>query len=228
METLKELKVSIVYNNIIIKNILEAKEKITASAEELFMRYGIRSVTMDDVARQSSMSKKTIYQYFDNKDAMVLAVAVAHFEREKVEFLEIENEAVDAVHELILVSQCLRKHVFKMNPSLLFDMQKYHGSSWEAYLKFKHETIQGQIRRNLERGKKEGLFRQELDPEILSIFRVEQVQLVFNPSIFPSDKFDFRTVQLQILDHFINGLLTDEGRDKYKEYTNANSLITQA
>ena len=192
------------------------------------MRYGIRSVTMDDVARQSSVSKKTIYQYFQNKDALVLAVAVAHFESEKEEFLGLEKEAVDAVHELILVSQCLRKHVFKMNPSLLFDMKKYHGSSWDAYLDFKHQTIRGHIVRNIERGKNEGLFRSELDAEIISIIRVEQVQTVFNPSIFPPSKFDFRTVQLQIMDHFVNGLLTDEGRIKYKEYTNEKSLITEA
>ena len=182
------------------------------------MQYGIRSVTMDDVARQSSMSKKTIYQYFENKDSLVLAVAVAHFEREKEEFLGLEDEAVDAVHELILVSQCLRKHVFKMNPSLLFDMQKYHGSSWDAYLSFKHNTIRGHIARNIERGIQEGLFRSELDAEILSIFRVEQVQMVFNPAIFPSDKYDFREVQLQILDHFINGLLTDQGRKLYRNH----------
>ena len=198
---------------------METKEKIIGSAEELFMQYGIRSVTMDDVARQSSMSKKTIYQYFDNKDSLVLAVAVNHFEREKAEFLEIENIAENAVHELILVSQCIRKHVFKMNPSLLFDMQKYHGSSWDTYLKFKHGTIRGQIMRNIERGKSEGLFRDEIDSEILSIIRVEQVQLVFDPSIFPTDKFDFRAVQMQIMDHFVNGLLTDKGRNAYREFT---------
>jgi len=197
---------------------LETKQKIIASAEELFMQYGIRSVTMDDVARGSSMSKKTIYQYFENKDSLVLAVAVNHFEREKEEFLGLEKEAVDAVHELILVSQCIRKHVYKMNPSLLFDMQKYHGSAWEEYLSFKHDTIRGNIAKNIHRGKEEGLFREELDPEILSIIRVEQVQLVFNPSIFPTDKFDFRKVQLQLLDHFVNGLLTDEGRKNYREY----------
>ena len=218
-ETLGESKVSSVLRQAIERNILETKEKIIASAEELFMQYGIRSVTMDDVARQSSMSKKTIYQYFDNKDSLVLAVAVGHFEREKTEFLDIESESLNAVHELILVTQCIRKHVFKMNPSLLFDMQKYHGSSWDSYLRFKHETIRGHIARNIERGKKEGLFREELDAEVLSIFRVEQVQMVFDPSIFPTDKFDFRVVQLQIMDHFVNGLLTDKGRKTYQEFT---------
>ncbi|MEM0938856.1 MAG: TetR/AcrR family transcriptional regulator [Bacteroidota bacterium] len=204
---------------------MKIKDKIVQSAEELFMQYGIRSVTMDDVARQSSMSKKTIYQYFENKDNLVMEVAVNHIKKEKNEFLEVENEALDAVHELILVSQRLRKYVFRMNPSLLFDLQKYHGAAWERYLSFKHDVIRGYMKQNLERGRVEGFFREEIDTEVLSIFRVEQVQMVFNLKVFPHDKFDFPTVQMQLLDHFINGLLTDEGRKKYEEYTQLETQL---
>lgn len=199
---------------------LEAKEKILSSAEELFIQYGIRSVTMDDVAREASMSKKTLYQYFDNKDGLVSEVALNHFEKETKEFEGIFTEAKDAIHEILMVSQCLRNHVFRMNPSLLYDMQKYHGRAWDQYLEFKQSTIRGHIERNIERGKKEGFFRQEIDARVLSILRVEGVQLVFNGKIFPREEFDFPSVQLQILDHFIHGLLTDKGRKKYEEYMN--------
>ncbi|MEO9485516.1 MAG: helix-turn-helix domain-containing protein [Ekhidna sp.] len=202
---------------------MEAKEKILSSAEELFIQYGIRSVTMDDVAREASMSKKTLYQYFDNKDGLVFEVAMNHFEKETKEFEEIFNQSSDSIHEILLVSQCLRKHVFRMNPSLLYDMQKYHGRAWDKYLEFKHSTIRGHIERNIERGKKEGFFRKALDAKVLSILRVEGVQLVFNTKIFPRGEFDFPTVQLQILDHFVHGLLTDKGREKYEEYINMES-----
>ena len=206
----------------------ETKEKIVEEAEALFLRLGIRSVTMDDVAKESSMSKKTLYQYFDNKDGLVSEVAINHFKQETEEFEEIQGIALDAIHEILLVTQCLRKHVFKMNPSLLLDMQKYHGAAWDAYLKFKHTTIRGNIKSNIERGIREGYFRIEINPEILSILRVEQVQLVFNPKIFPREEFDFPTVQLQLVDHFINGLLTDKGRKKYEEYTQSETQITYA
>lgn len=207
--------------------VLEAKEKIITSAQELFIQYGIRSVTMDDVARASSMSKKILYQYFDNKDGLVSDVVINHFEIETKEFLEIQEQATDAIHEILLVSQCLRKHVFRMNPSLLYDMQKYHGEAWGKYLEFKHTTIRGHIEENIARGKKEGFFREELDEKILSILRVEGVQLVFNTSIFPRGEFDFPTVQLQILDHFIHGLLTESGRKKYEEYMQMESTLLQ-
>ncbi|MEQ8629259.1 TetR/AcrR family transcriptional regulator [Ekhidna sp.] len=200
-----------------------AKEKILNSAEELFIQYGIRSVTMDDVARAASMSKKTLYQYFDNKDGLVSEVAKNHFEREALEFEKIDKEATDAIHEILLVSQCLRKHVFRMNPSLLYDMQKYHGAAWDKYLEFKQSIIRGYIEKNIERGKKEGLFREEVNAKVLSILRVECVQLVFNTRIFPREEFDFPSVQLQILDHFIYGLLTEKGRKKYEEYMQLES-----
>lgn len=208
---------------------MDTKEKILGSAEELFIRYGIRSVTMDDVARDASMSKKTLYQYFDNKDGLVLEVALRHFEKETKDFNEIKDQANDAIHEVMLVSQCLRKHVFRMNPSLLFDMQKYHGTAWDEYLKFKHSTIRGNIEDNIRRGMEEGYFRPEIDAEILSILRVEQVQLAFNQKIFSSDKWDLPTIQLQLMDHFVNGLLTDKGREKYKDYTQTEySQITHS
>lgn len=202
---------------------MEAKEKILNSAQELFIQYGIRSVTMDDVARDASMSKKTLYQYFDNKDSLVTEVALNHFKQETKEFEEIDQVAEDAIHEILLTSQCLREHVFKMNPSLLYDMQKYHGRAWQEYLNFKQTTIRGHIERNIERGKKEGLFRNGLNARALSTLRVECVQLVFNTKLFPRDEYDLPSVQMQILDHFVHGLLTNEGKMKYEEYLKLES-----
>lgn len=188
------------------------------------MKFGVRSVTMDDVAREVSMSKKTLYQYFDNKDKLVSEVALNHLEKETAEFLEIEKNSQDAIHEIFLTTLCLRQHVFKMNPSLLYDMQKYHAEAWGHYLTFKNTTIRGYIERNLTRGVAEGYFRAEINPTVLSILRVEQVQFAFNTKTFPPKEFDFAEVQIQILDHFIHGLLTEAGRAKYEEHIQSETL----
>jgi hypothetical protein len=111
-----------------------------------------------------------------------------------------------------------------MNPSLLYDMQKYHAEAWGHYLNFKNTVIRGYIERNIRRGINEGYFRSEIDPIVLSILRVEQVQLAFNTKIFPEKEFDFAGVQLQILDHFIHGLLTEVGRTKYEEHIQSQTL----
>ena len=197
---------------------LEIKSNIIKTANELFMRLGVRSVTMDDVARELSVSKKTLYQYFDNKDNLVLAVVQRHIDFEKEEFTGIPDKSSNAVEEIFHVAHCIREHVSKVNPSTLYDIQKYHMNAFNLFLSFKNEFIKGTVKTNLERGIAEGYYRKELNAEIIAIYRMEQVQMIFDNRVYPSSKFSFSEVQMHLFDHFVHGLLTDEGRKLFKEY----------
>lgn len=173
---------------------------------------------MDDVARALAVSKKTLYQYFTNKDELVTEVVVLHMEGEKQEFSEIINVSSNAIEELYRLSKCMRKHIFKINPALLFDLQKYHTEAWGVFQAYKHEFIQGQIKHNLERGIKEGYYRAELNAEVLSILRMETIQLLFSEQLFPRSKFEFVEVQMQVFDHFVHGILSEKGRQLYQQH----------
>lgn len=197
---------------------VEVKDKIAEGASELFHRYGIRSVSMDDIARHLSMSKKTLYQYYKDKDELVTVGINMHMEMEKGEYDEIFEKSHDAIEELALVSRCIRKNLRDVNPSLLFDMQKYHPKAWELWVDFKNHYIKDSIAKNIERGMSEGHFRSEIDPETLAILRVEQIEMGFDSRIFPANRFDFREVQMMCLDHFIHGIVTEEGRKLFQEY----------
>jgi len=197
---------------------VEIKDKIAAGASELFHKYGIRSVSMDDIARNLSMSKKTLYQYYKDKDELVTVGIKQHMEMEKSEYDEIFQNAHDAIEELALVSRCIRKNLKDINSSLLFDLQKYHPKAWSIWKDFKNHYIKDSIAKNIERGMSEGHFRAEIDPETLAILRVEQIEMGFDNRIFPSDKFNFREVQMICLDHFIHGIVTEEGRKLFQEY----------
>ena len=152
---------------------MENKEKIVVGAADLFMRYGVRSVTMDDVARELGMSKKTLYQSFSNKDELILEVTKSHIAEEKKEFGDIHSESSDAIDELQQLTVCMRKHMANLNPSLLFDLQKYHPSSWQMFLDFKATFIQSQVRENIERGIEEGVYRSSLNADVLAKMRME-------------------------------------------------------
>jgi len=173
---------------------------------------------MDDVAREVSVSKKTIYQHFNHKDDLVTEAAKAYLAGEMKEVSEFTEEAADALEELFLLSKCIRQNITRVNPSLLYDLQKYHPEAWEVFRDYKENFILGKVMDNLIRGKKEKLYRPEINERILSVMRVEQVQLIFNERAFPKSDFDFVEVQLQIFDHFIYGLLSETGRIQYKEY----------
>ncbi len=203
----------------------EIKDRIQITAKDLFMRVGIRSVTMDDIARELSISKKTLYQYFDNKDQLVNEIVRSHLEEEKVEFSEIEANAENAIHELIGIAQCIRAHISNLNPSTLYDVQKYHAEAWNHFKEFKQNGIKGHVKRNIKRGIEEGYYRQEIDAEILATYRIEQVEMIFDPRIFPANKFDLKIVQIQLFEHFVHGMLTSKGKELYEEFQNENKVL---
>ena len=206
---------------------MNIKSRIIEGAKELFTRYGVRSVSMDDIARQLSISKKTIYQYFKDKDEIVTKAVQAHMEFEKAEYEEIFDSSHNAVEELSKVCKCLRKDFHEMNPSLLFDLQKYHPKAWKVWLEFKNEHIRDAIANNLKRGIEEGHFRKEIDPEFLAVLRVEQVQLVFDNQIFPSDKFNLKETQMKLFDHYVHGIVTEKGKKLYLEYLEKEKTLNQ-
>ncbi len=206
---------------------MENKDKIVAGAGEMFMRYGVRSVTMDDVARELGMSKKTLYQSFANKDELVMEISKAHIEREKIEFASVELDSANALDELFRITKCVRKSMQSVNPSLLFDLQKYHPSSWDLFLSFKFNFIRAMVERNVIKGISEGYYRKELNAEILAKVRMEQVQMIFDPKVFPPEENDLINVQLHVLDHFIHGLLSDKGRELYHTYKEQSESINK-
>jgi TetR/AcrR family transcriptional regulator, cholesterol catabolism regulator len=200
----------------------ESKQKLLRGAEELFMRYGLRSVSMDDIARHLGISKKTIYQHFADKDEVVATVAKGHMESQRQQFDLIAKESKNSVEELVKISFCLKENIKNINPSLLFDMQKYHQKAWSEWLAFKQKFIRENIIRNLRQGIEEGVFREDIHLDVIATLRLEEVQMAFDNSIFPRNKFSVPEVQAQLFDHFIYGIFTDKGRKLYLKYKQQN------
>jgi AcrR family transcriptional regulator len=196
----------------------DIRTKILKGAENLFMKYGVRSISMDDIARHLSVSKKTLYQHFEDKEDIVTITCQAHIDGISREFEEIRDKSKNAIDELARISGCLRQNTAEMNPSLLFDLQKYHPKAWSYWLDHKNRFIKESVARNLEQGIAEGYFRPEIDVEIIARMRLELVQLAFDDQLFPASQFRLIEVQMQIFDHFVFGLLTEKGRKLYQKH----------
>lgn len=201
----------------------EIEEKIITGSRALFSRYGIKSISMDDIARHLSISKRTIYQFFVCKDSLVYKVCQQHLSDTENYMLKLEQQAGSAIEELIGINEYLKKELLTLNPSLLYDMQKYHRKSWDMFLEHKRSVLQESVRKTIIRGMAEGSFRTGLNADILAILRMEVVQLAFNPDIFAPSKFDFAQLQLHLLDHFIRGLLTPAGLQSWENALQAKS-----
>lgn len=200
----------------------DSKTKILKGAEELFMRYGVRSISMDDIARHLSVSKKTLYQHFADKDELVMMVSRGHLERNILQFDTIRDESKNPIEELAKLSVCMKMNMETMNPAVMFDLQKFHPKAWNEFIKFKNNHLRESIVRNLKQGIELGYVRPEVNPEILAAIRIETVQLAFNNELFAAGQYSLAEVQAHLFDHFVYGIVTEKGRKLYEKFKTVN------
>ena len=180
---------------------------------------GVKHVTMDDLATQLGISKKTIYQYFKDKDALVSSVVENDLAKHALICNQSMQIADNAVHEIFLLMTVLQELFRSMNPLTLFEIEKYYPLAFEKIKNHKDDFIFSMISANLEKGIAEGLYRKDVDVTILSRYRLETSLIPFNIHVFHPSKFDMLKVNLQIIEHFVYGVATLEGHklmDNYK------------
>jgi AcrR family transcriptional regulator len=199
---------------------MRAEERILEAASELFFRHGIKSITMDEIASHLGMSKRTIYDSYDDKDALVEALTHLELEGQEKELQDIRKHSENSIDEIMRAMGCVRRTFGKISQSVFYDLQKFHPAAWKYFREFKEQKMQVFIEENLKRGIKQELYRKDLKVKILAKFRLEQVEMGFNPTVFPPARFDLTEVQLVLLDHFLHGIVTLKGHkliNKYKQ-----------
>ncbi|RMG30814.1 MAG: TetR/AcrR family transcriptional regulator [Bacteroidetes bacterium] len=199
---------------------MDIKERILAQASELFMRYGIRSVSMDEIAKALGISKKTIYQYFHNKAAIVYEVTLAHFEAEEQMQLELSKQAENALEELTLLIPYLIRSFKEIPTQLIFELQKYYPKAWQLFERHKQAFILVKVRENLERGIREGLYRANIPVELMARIRLAHIDAGLSQELFPPQEFDHGEVQLQMFELYMYGIVSDKGRALLNTYMN--------
>lgn len=192
--------------------------RIRDEAGQMFMRYGIRSVSMDDISVALGMSKKTLYQHFKDKDELVEAIIVQHNDQIKVDCLQSRELASNAVEEVFLTMDRVTAHMGTVNPAVMYDLHKFHFHSFQKFQEIKTQFLFNVTRDNMERGMKEGLYRADLNVDVLSKFRLETMMIPFNMEQFPSAKYNLLDVTRVILEHWIYGIVTPKGFELIHQY----------
>lgn len=208
-----------------LKNSMNTKDRILAHADQLFMKYGVRSVTLDDIAKDLGISKKTIYQYFENKQDIICEVARAYMCREVEEGDRIIEEAENAVDELARFIHYVIQSMKLISPQMIYETQKYYPQAWKIFEEHKTDYILGTVRENLERGIKEGMYRDDIHVEIVSRMRVAQIAMSIDTSIFPIDEFDLLEVQLQMIELYLFGVMSKKGRKYLLKHKYQHEII---
>lgn len=201
---------------------MEGKERVLAFATELFLKYGVRNVTMDDLAQQLGISKKTIYSRYKNKREIVMAVANEFFRLEKERSETIATQSENAIDELIRIVSWSLSVLKRISPNLIFEIRKYYPEAWQVFDSFHRGYVFNKIRQNLEQGIAEGLYREGLHIEIIASLRILQIEATLHSDFFPASKFDQALVQVEIFELFMRGLVSDKGRILLDQYLSSS------
>ncbi len=209
METYATQKVSVVLP--LIMTDINTGVRIQQKAHELFMQYGLKSVSMDDIAASLGISKKTIYHCYADKDQLVDAVIDAEFARNESICEHDKNNSKNAIHEIFMAMEMVAEMFSNMNPSLLFDMQKYYPKAFTKFLSHKNDYLFNVVKNNIIRGIQEELYRPELNVDIIARLRVENIMLPFNHEFYHRMKYTMLQIEEETIIHFLFGIASLKG-----------------
>lgn len=187
--------------------------KILDASEQLFRKYGIRSVTMTDIAKAMGMSKKTLYVYVENKHDLVSKIMKRYIVENQQICYNIQNIAENALDELLKVSLYVQRQIKEINPSLIFDLQKYHRPIWEMLDAFHRKDVLEMIENNLNRGVSEGLYRSDLQVSFISRIYVGLMPIMSDAELFPHNKFPTHALHKEFIKYHIHGIVSKKGEE---------------
>jgi AcrR family transcriptional regulator len=197
---------------------MEFGNKLDCKAMELFMKYGIKSVSMDDLAKELGVSKKTIYNEIENKEALISRLLERYISDETEQIQRIHSESKDAIHELVLIAQHVSKTLDHIQPITIFDLKKYFVSHWDMLLQLVFAHIYKVILQNIKRGRKAGIYRKNFDEDIMCRLYVANSMLMFDEFYFPSDQYNKKRVFQEFISQFLFSIISPQGETIYLQY----------
>lgn len=173
---------------------------------------------MDDIAKHLGISKKTLYQYFSNKDEIVEMMMEKQLNENEIEMQKMADESANVIEEVFAIMKYMSVMFSQMNSNLFYDLQKHHSSSWKRFNQFKEQCVEKTVETSLMKGIEQGYVRSDISPRIISRLRIKQIELGFDPEVFPPDKYKIVDVQMALLDHFLHGICTIKGHKLVNKY----------
>ena len=204
------------------------RREVIAAAGERFRRYGFKSVTMDDIARQLGRSKKTLYTVVANKQALIDLVVDDDMRCDDEHVAQARTEASDAVDEMLRIARYFSDSMRQMSPAAMYDLQKYYRPTWERIDRHHRLEMVEHVRANLRRGQAEGLYRDDMDRELIAHLFVNSPKAFLDESAYQPKQDTWGHVLTQWMRYHLLGVVSDAGRDLLGRYLSALAPASQS
>ena len=189
----------------------QKEQQFLGDALAVFMKYGIKSVTMDDLARHLGMSKKTIYSFVKDKNDLITRGLDMQHCKESMVMEDICCKGLNAIDEMFEIGHFIQGMLNELHPSIHYDLEKYHAEVFHDMLA-KHETsVYDCISRNLQKGVNEGVYRKDLNIDVIAKLYTKRIDNVFDAELFPPSEIAFSEVYAIMFRYHILGVASPEG-----------------
>ena len=185
--------------------------RIIESALNLFMREGVKTVNMDDISSFMGISKKTLYQYVNNKADLVEKAFRLYQSRILGMISNIQEKNENAIDELFKIDEKLCLMLKNRPPRLINNLKKYYPNVWEILDEIKKKHLFTCITENMDRGKEQGLYRNEANSNIIAKLMMNTVDALVDDATFPHTQYDFKSLLKENRIYHIRGIATDKG-----------------
>jgi AcrR family transcriptional regulator len=193
-------------------------QALLMKSRELFMKHGVKSLTMDDIAKEMGMSKKTIYQFVDNKCELILLTMQDFLAEERALMDTILKNSSNSVDEMIRMIDYWLQVVREFNATTLNEVQKYYPETWKMYNDYRFNFLLGLIKVNLENGVKEGYYRIDMDTDIISKIYVLATEILLNQELFPAKQYTYLNIYREFLGYHLRGIVSTKGLNYLNEH----------
>lgn len=199
------------------------KEQILNKAAEKFLNLGVKSVTMDEIATELGISKKTIYAHYSTKTKLVEATALYVFEKISAGIEEIRKRGNDPIEEMYEIKNFACKHLKDERSSPQFQLQKYYPKVYETIMTRQQQIMEDQIKTNLKRGMADGIYRNDLPVDFTSRIYFVGMIGIKDRDIFPESSYSTAELIEKHLEYHLRAIVTDKGLAKLNNLLNTNS-----
>ncbi|RXK59937.1 TetR/AcrR family transcriptional regulator [Lacibacter luteus] len=193
--------------------------RIQQKARELFFKYGIKSISLDDLAKRAGISKKTLYQHFADKQAIVHELLDELLSSYEQAFKHCAAKAANAVEEISMQADEVFPALPEVSRLFFYDLRKYDAAGWNKVSSYLNQFLLPCFIANIERGMKEELYREELPVDLTAEIRMQQINTIFDSTEFSTRKL--HTVQLMkdLSQFYLHAITTTKGKTVIRKYS---------
>lgn len=197
----------------------QLKEELLENISDLFLKYGLRSTSMEDISTHLKISKKTLYQLFSNKDDIVEQVMVYRRNNYHTQQQLKKLRQLDAIHMMLNIRDHIIENFNSRLPANLFDLKKYHPEVYKKANKIDQEAIQALFNEIINKGIQEGNFRSSINQEVQVYLFVKQMLILSEPELISEIKYPIATIVSIIVENTLRSFVTPQGQEILEELT---------